>query len=276
MDATTWFELVDLFGVFVGGLIGTLVARRFRYDITGIWALALVSGLGGGMIRDVLQAGPPLALVEPAYLPTVLAATAIGAVFGPKVEPLRKTILVAHAIAISGFAVAATLRTFDTGFGAWPAILLGVITAVGGGLIHDIKARVPPVIFQRSELYATAALGTSLAVVVPGELDVTRGVIVFAALTVGVGLQLGSVRYGWMSWAPEVRPLGSRTVFTDVTPNLLRRPRAKPRLIEVKLWFWRPVKRRHPERSERSPGAKRRSCRRRPGHLHEAIRNATE
>src|SRR5690606_15814446 len=125
--STTWFDLVDLFGVFVGGITGALVARRFSYDITGIWALALVSGLGGGMIRDVLlQAGPPLALVEPSYLPTVLAVAIVGAFFGGRIVSLRGTILVADAVAISGFAVAGTLRTFDTGFDAWPAVLLGV------------------------------------------------------------------------------------------------------------------------------------------------------
>lgn len=204
MDADTWFDVIDLVGVFIGGLTGTLVARRFRYDITGIWALALVTGLGGGMIRDVLlQAGPPLALVEPRYLPTVLVATAIGALFGPRVESLKRTILVADAFSISVFAVAGTLRTFDTGFDAWPAVLLGVITAVGGGLIRDVMTGTTPPIFQRGELYAFAALGTSLTVVVMRELDVARGVIVFAALAVGVGLRLGSVRFGWTSWAPR-------------------------------------------------------------------------
>jgi uncharacterized membrane protein YeiH len=204
MDATTWFDIVDLFGVFVGGLTGALVARKHRYDITGLWALALVSGLGGGMIRDVLlQAGPPLALIEPRYLPTVLAATLVGAVFGPRVESLRRTILVADAVAISGFAVAGTLRSFDTGLGAWPAVLLGVITAVGGGMIRDVMIGLTPEIFRRGELYAFAALGTSLAVVVLRELDVTRGIIIFAAIAVGVGLRLGSFRFGWTSWAPR-------------------------------------------------------------------------
>jgi uncharacterized membrane protein YeiH len=204
MDATTWFDIVDLFGVFVGGLTGSLVARKLRYDITGLWALALVSGLGGGMIRDVLlQAGPPLALIEPRYLPTVLLATLFGAVFGPRVESLRKTILVADAVAISGFAVAGTLRTFDTGFGPWPAVLLGVITAVGGGLIRDVMTGTTPEIFRRGELYAFAALGTSLTVVVLRELDVTRGVLILLAIAVGVGLRLGSFRYGWTSWAPR-------------------------------------------------------------------------
>lgn len=204
MDATTWFDVIDLVGVFIGGLTGTLVARRHRYDITGIWALALVTGLGGGMIRDVLlQAGPPLALVEPRYLPTVLVATAFGAVFGPRVESLKRTILVADAFSISVFAVAGTLRTFDTGFAPWPAVLLGVITAVGGGMIRDVMTGTTPPIFQRGELYAFAALGTSLAVVVLRELDVARGVIFVVAIAVGVGLRLGSVRFGWTSWAPR-------------------------------------------------------------------------
>jgi len=204
VESTTWFDLVDLFGVFVGGVTGALVARRFSYDITGIWALALVSGLGGGMIRDVLlQAGPPLALVEPSYLPTVLAAAIVGAFFGGRIDSLRGTILVADAVAISGFAVAGTLRTFDTGFDAWPAVLLGVITAVGGGLIRDVMTGVQPAIFQRSELYAFAALGTSLTLVVLRALDLPRGMIILISIAVGIGLRLGSVRYGWTTWAPR-------------------------------------------------------------------------
>ena len=73
------------------------------------------------------------------------------------------------------------------GWFGWPAVLLGVITAVGGGLIRDVMTGTTPPIFQRGELYAFAALGTSLTVVVMRELDVARGVIVFAALA-GAGL----------------------------------------------------------------------------------------
>lgn len=204
MDTTAWFDLVDIFGVFVGGVTGALVARRLKFDITGLWALALVSGLGGGMIRDVLlQAGPPLALVEPRYLPTVLLATIVGAFFGGRVDSLKRTILVADAVAIAGFAVAGTLRTFDTGFGPWPAVLLGVITAVGGGMIRDVMTGVTPEIFRRSELYAFAALGTSVAVVLLRELDIARGLVILIAIAIGVGLRLGSFRFGWTSWAPR-------------------------------------------------------------------------
>jgi len=106
-------------------------------------------------------------------------------------------------VAISGFAVAGTLRTFDTGFDAWPAVLLGVITAVGGGLIRDVMTGVQPAIFQRSELYAFAALGTSLTLVVLRALDLPRGMIILISIAVGIGLRLGSVRYGWTTWAPR-------------------------------------------------------------------------
>jgi uncharacterized membrane protein YeiH len=190
--------------VFIGALTGALVARRLRYDITGHWALALVSGLGGGIIRDVLlAAGPPLALVEPAYLPVVLAATVVSALFGSRITELRKTILVVDAIAIANFAVAGSLRSLDVGLAVWPTILLGVTTAVGGGVIREVLIGETPTVFRRSELYALAALGTCLLVILMRELDVPRGVIVAVCMAFGTFLRLGSVRWGWMSWQPR-------------------------------------------------------------------------
>lgn len=198
------FELVDLTGVFIGALTGALVARRLRYDIMGHWALGLVSGLGGGIIRDVLlQDGPPLALVQPAYLPTVLAATLVSALFGSRLDRLRKTIVVVDAFAIAAFAVAGSLRALDVGLGFWPAMLLGVITAVGGGVIREVLVGETPTIFRRTELYALAALGTCLTVIVLWELGSPRELIVLVGIAFGTFLRLGSVHWGWMSWQPR-------------------------------------------------------------------------
>ncbi len=117
------FDLVDLFGVFVGAFSGALVARRRGYDITGLWGLALVTGLGGGIIRDLcLQAGPPLALTEPAYLPMVAVATYTGAFYGHRIDQTRVPIVVADSIALIGFAVAGSLRTINHEFGAWSTV----------------------------------------------------------------------------------------------------------------------------------------------------------
>lgn len=81
-DTDTVFLAVDIFGIFVGGLTGAMVGLRYRYDIMGIWFLALVTGLGGGIIRDImLPLGPPLALTNPFYLPSVMVAAAAVAIW---------------------------------------------------------------------------------------------------------------------------------------------------------------------------------------------------
>jgi uncharacterized membrane protein YeiH len=203
-DPQSIFSAIDLLGVFVGGVTGALVGRRLRYDITGLWGLALVSGLGGGLIRDTfLQDGPPLALVEPTYLPTVLAAAFAVAFFGPRLGSLRKPIIAADALALASFTVAGCLRTFDAGLGIWPAILLGVITAVGGGVIRDILTGDTPMVFRDGELYALAALGGCLVVVICRELDFPRTLTSLAGMGAVLILRFGSVRWGWTSWVPR-------------------------------------------------------------------------
>lgn len=198
------FDIVDLMAVFIGALTGALVARRMRYDITGHWTLALVSGLGGGIIRDVLIAsGPPLALTMPAYLPTVAVAALVSALFGAQLKRLRTTILVVDALSITNYAVAGSLRALDAGLDIWPTLLLGVVTAVGGGVIREVLIGETPTVFRRSELYATAALGTCLMVVVLHQLGSPRAVTVIAGMAFGTFLRLGSVRWGWMSWQPK-------------------------------------------------------------------------
>lgn len=203
-STATIFTLVDLLGVSIGAVTGALVARRMRFDITGHWTIALLSGLGGGIVRDVLlQDGPPLALTEPLYLPTVLAATLIAILFGPHIDQLRKTILWLDAFALASFAVAGCLRTFDVGLGTWSAVLLGVVTAVGGGVIREMMLGQTPTLFKRSELYGLAALGTCLVVVLLRGLGVPRELIVPIGIAAGAFLRLGSVRWGWMSWEPR-------------------------------------------------------------------------
>jgi len=205
------FDLVDLFGVFVGSFTGALVARRHGYDITGLWSLALVTGLGGGIIRDVcLQVGPPLALTEPAYLPVVAVATFAGAAYGHKVDQTWKPIVHADSLALVTFAVAGSLRTIAYDLSPWSTVLLGVITAVGGGVIRDVFTGDTPMIFRRGELYAFAALGASVAIVTFDYFDAPKAVLVLVGYAVGLLLRFGSLRYGWRAWTPRQpnRPIG--------------------------------------------------------------------
>ena len=204
LDRDTIFLAVDLFGIFVGSLTGGLVGLRFRYDITGIWFLALITGLGGGIIRDMmLPLGAPLALTNVFYLPTVMVAVVLVATLGRHIIPLRKTITALDAHALSNFAVAGTLRAFEADLSPWAAIVLGIITAVGGGVIRDMMTGTTPAIFKRTELYGLAALGVCLTVITLRYLGVDREIIALAGISVGMFLRLGSLRWGWMSWEPK-------------------------------------------------------------------------
>lgn len=204
MESYTIFEIVDLLGVFVGALTGALVGRRYRYDIMGHWFLALASGLGGGLLRDVmLQAGPPLALTEPLYLPAVMVATATAALFGQRIDQLKRSITLLDAFALANFAVAGSLRTLDAGLGNGSAIVLGIITAVGGGMLRDMMTGQTPAIFRKAEFYGLAALGAALMVIAMRELGSPREITVIASVALGFFLRLGSLRWGWMSWEPR-------------------------------------------------------------------------
>ncbi|MCA9834547.1 MAG: trimeric intracellular cation channel family protein [Thermomicrobiales bacterium] len=203
-DSDTAFLIVDIFGIFVGAATGALTGIKLRYDIMGIWFLALVTGLGGGIIRDtMLQIGPPLALTNPFYLPTVMAATIIVAIWGRHIGQLRKTITTLDAIALANFAVAGTLRSVDADLSYWAAVLLGIMTAVGGGIMRDMMIGTSPAIFHRAELYGLAALGSCLSVLLLYWLGLGRELTIVASVGVGVFLRLGSLRWGWMSWEPR-------------------------------------------------------------------------
>jgi uncharacterized membrane protein YeiH len=203
-DRETVFLIVDIFGIFVGALTGALTGLRLRFDIMGIWFLALVTGLGGGIIRDtMLPLGAPLALTNPFYLPTVMVAVVAVALFGRHINPLRKTITALDAVALGNFAVAGTLRSFDADLTAWAAILTGIVTAVGGGVLRDIMTGVTPAIFKRAELYGIAALGACLTVILLRYFGFSREIMVMGGVSVGVFLRLGSLRWGWMSWEPH-------------------------------------------------------------------------
>jgi uncharacterized membrane protein YeiH len=150
---------LDLIGTFAFALNGALTAVRVaRLDIVGILALGMITALGGGIIRDVLiGAIPPSAFRDLGYL--ALAAAGGLAAFGlsRRLDRLETPIVVLDAVGLSVFAVIGTVKALDFGLGVGPAILLGVVTGVGGGVIRDTLVREIPSVLH-SELYAIPAL----------------------------------------------------------------------------------------------------------------------
>lgn len=156
---------LDLLGIFVFGLSGGTLAVRHRLDVFGVMTLSLAAALAGGVVRDVLiGATPPAAVADERYLLAAMLSGAAAFFAHRWVNRLGKPVMVLDALGLGLFAVAGCQKALTFGVGPLPAVLLGVMTAVGGGAVRDLLvAEIPRVL--REEIYALAALVGATVVV---------------------------------------------------------------------------------------------------------------
>lgn len=159
--------VLDLMGTFVFGLNGALTAlRAARLDIVGVITLGMITALGGGIIRDTLLDDlPPAAFRGWGYLAVAATGALIAFLFSWGLDRLAVPIEVLDAVGLSVFAVTGAAKAMEFGIGPVQAVILGVVTAVGGGTLRDVLVgRVPSVL--REGLYAIPALvGAALTVI---------------------------------------------------------------------------------------------------------------
>jgi uncharacterized membrane protein YeiH len=187
---------LDLTGTFVFGLNGALTAlRATRLDVVGVVTLGMLTALGGGVIRDVLiGALPPATFLYWPYFALAVGGALIAFVLNRWLEKLGMAITVLDAIGLSVFAVIGASKALEFGLGIAPAVLLGVITAVGGGTIRDaLVGQVPTVL--RSELYAIPAMVGASITVAAIQFDVYGLGAALGAAAVCVVIRMLGVRY---------------------------------------------------------------------------------
>ena len=152
------FLALDLTGTFVFAVSGVLLAARRGFDITGGLVLGTMTGIGGGMIRDVLLDRVPNALGQPIYLAPPLIATLLIYLIGKHVSRARSLIVTFDAIGLAIFSVTGTTIALGAGATYPAALLMGALTACGGGLMRDAVASENPAIFTGTDLYLIPAL----------------------------------------------------------------------------------------------------------------------
>ncbi|MDO5049801.1 MAG: trimeric intracellular cation channel family protein [Actinomycetaceae bacterium] len=191
------FRVIDLTGVFLNGIIGGRLARQKRFDAVGFAVLAIMSALGGGMVRDtLLQAGPPVALTDPYYLGTALVGALIAFLWRLDSKFASRAMLVADGLVLGTWAATGAMKTLALGFGVMPAILLGMTTAIGGGMIRDVSAGNVPMVFGGNNLYATPAAVASIVMVIFFYFDLNMIGMLMATI---VGSSFTVVAH-WRSW----------------------------------------------------------------------------
>jgi uncharacterized membrane protein YeiH len=162
-EALRW---LDLTGVLANAVLGGVIARSARLDAVGFATLAILSGLGGGIIRDtLLQRGTPVGLTDYWYVLTALAGAAIAVLVKVEGRVWNQIWPLIDALALGCWAAAGAQKTLVFGLGWLPAVLLGTITAVGGGFVRDVVLRRVPGVLGGNTLYATCALVASAVMV---------------------------------------------------------------------------------------------------------------
>lgn len=225
----TW---VDLASVIVGSLGGAAVARVRHLDAVGFVGLALLCGLGGGLIRDVMmQVGSVYMLDSPFAIPAS-ALTGLLVFFFPRtVEDQRGLLEWLDIMAVALFALVGTDKALVHGLLPTSCVLMGIMTGVGGGMLRDVFLGEVPRIFQRSNLYAVCALAGSATywcAVVLGSMNKFWGALLCIVIT--IGLRRWSLRYNVQTPADvDLGPSVSRPVKRAATLVRISRRRARRR-----------------------------------------------
>ncbi|HEX4852654.1 trimeric intracellular cation channel family protein [Arenimonas sp.] len=195
---------LDLVGTFVFALSGALVGVRHRLDLFGVLVLSFVAANGGGVMRDtMIGATPPAALQDWRYVAISIAAGLLTFWRAGAIERWRNPVQSIDALGLGVFAVAGALKAQAFGLGPVGAMLLGMLTGIGGGMIRDVLvAQVPTVL--KAELYAIAALAGAGVVVLGTALGWPVAWVVTAGIVTCTGLRLFAIRRGWT--LPVARP----------------------------------------------------------------------
>lgn len=197
-DAVDVALILDLLGVFSFAVSGCLLAARKGFDIVGSLLLGSLVGLGGGVVRDlIIDAGVPAAFSNPLYIIPPLSAALLVYFLFSSVQRFGSLLVVFDAGGLALFCVTGTLKALEFGLNPVSAVLLGVTTAVGGGLLRDVTANEVPKIFDPRDVYAIPAFAGAFLVVL---LDTFGWSNVFTTTAVAVAVfafRILAWRFSW-------------------------------------------------------------------------------
>ena len=196
--------VLDLLGIFVFALSGGLVGVRKNLDIFGVLALAGVTGLGGGFLRDVLiDAAPPASLTDWRYLMVPVVAGLVTFYFHPTLARRRaeRVVTFFDAAGLGLFCVTGALKALDAGLGPVPAALMGMVTGIGGGIARDLLSGRVPVVFG-SEIYATPALAGATYAVLAEQASLSIWLVAVPGVLICSGWRLLALRRNWRAPLP--------------------------------------------------------------------------
>lgn len=184
---------LDLAGTFVFALSGAFTGVRERLDWLGIAVLAVLTGVGGGMLRDVLLGlTPPAVFRDERYFLACLAGAAVVIVASRPIAQRWNRVMLADAVGLGLFAALGAAKAAERGLGPIGVVMMGTVTAVGGGVIRDVLVGQRPAVLYKG-FYATAALLGSALLLGLDALGTPVAVQIAAAAVATTALRFGAL-----------------------------------------------------------------------------------
>ena len=208
MALDAWLYWIDHAAIAVFAISGALVASRKQMDAVGFILIAVVTGFGGGTVRDLLLGRTPVFWLRAPDLVAIAVVAAVLVFFTAHLFNNRfRALLWADAVGLSIYAVLGAEIALIAGANPWAAVILGVVTATFGGIVRDVICNEIPLILRR-EIYATAAAaGAAVFVVLRLEGVWREPAFLAGALTCFV-IRAAAIQRGWS--LPGYRPRAGR------------------------------------------------------------------
>lgn len=207
-------SVIDYFAIIVGVITGALVACDRKLDIVGTTVAGLLTGFGGGIVRDLLMQDHGVYFMQHADLVILCVAICLFVFYfrGIFSDPDRQLFFL-DILSVALFALAGASKAFACDQGIIFSIILGAITAVGGGALRDVFTGVTPAIFKASGFYAIAGLGGSVAYVLLAAVGCPVVIAGVVCVIVVLVLRYGSVKFGWKTRAEaDLTPYVKKTL----------------------------------------------------------------
>ena len=192
------FDLILLFdyiGTLVFAISGTLTAAHKRLDIFGAIFIGFATAIGGGTVRDIMLGNLPVSWIQSTdYFFVILAGVLITVVFKKVVVKLRNTLFLFDTIGIGVFTVIGLEKALSFGISAPIAVIMGLSSAVVGGIIRDTLTNEVPLIFHK-EIYATACISGAIIYLLLHYLNVPQVFCESVTVVAIIGIRLWAVKY---------------------------------------------------------------------------------
>jgi len=216
-QVSLWIELL---AAGLGGLQGALFAanlRERRIDVLGVIVIGLTVALGGSLLRDIVLNQPPVVIWVNWYLLVAAASAILGMALQPLLARADGVITVLDAVVMGIFGAIAASKALSLGVGVAGALVVGVVGAIGGGMLRDVLLNLPISFLHVGTLYAVAAgagVGTFIILVALQTPVPIAGLICVAVTTL---VRLGAVFFGWRF--PEQRAVTLRRPRRPAPPE---------------------------------------------------------